>query len=84
MKKDYREEILSLLKQRGFDKTICPSELLTLEQKQDQKMMEQVRSNAIELADEGLIEITQKGETVNPHSFRGPIRLRLRKKTKGC
>jgi len=42
--------------------------------------MELTRRIAIEEAERGLIEITQKGEAVTPPSaFRGPIRLRLRR-----
>ena len=42
--------------------------------------MELTRRIAIEEAERGKIEITQKGEAVSPPStFRGPIRLRLRR-----
>jgi len=42
--------------------------------------MELTRQIAVEEAERGVIEITQKGEAVTPPSaFKGPIRLRLRR-----
>lgn len=76
---DYREAILDLLNKRDSSKTICPSEVLSQEQKTDSVLMEHVRRSARLLAVEGLIEITQKNKRVDPTNFRGPIRLRLTK-----
>ncbi len=75
---DFREEILVLLLERGSQKTICPSEVLPIELKQDKVMMEHVRASARLLAFEGKIEITQSGKVVDPVSFKGPIRLKLK------
>lgn len=75
---DYREEILALLSERGPFKTICPSELLPPELKQDKLKMEQVRKSAVLLAEQNKIEITQAGKVIDPHSFKGPIRLKLK------
>lgn len=74
----FQKLIVDLLKLRSAGKTICPSEILSSEQKQDSQRMEQVRQAARLLAHEGVIEITQSGKPVDPDSFRGPIRLRLR------
>lgn len=74
----YRSEILRRLEERGIGKTICPSELLEGDDKQNKEMMEEVRRAARKLADEGLIEICQSGEAIDPHTFKGPIRLRLK------
>lgn len=76
---DYRETILEILRTRDADKTMCPSEALPPEQKTDPTMMEHVRRSARLLASEGLIEITQKNQVVDPSEFRGPIRLRLKR-----
>ena len=73
---DFRQQILSLLEQRGPHKTICPSEVLTDADKQQPEVMEQVRVSARHLAAEGKIEITQKGRVVDLDTVRGPIRLR--------
>jgi len=75
---DYRDAILELLKKRSAGKTICPSEVLPADQKTDPVMMEHVRRSARLLAVAEQIEITQKGQVVDPSDFRGPIRLRLR------
>ena len=40
--------------------------------------MNDVRKCAIELVNEGLIVIMQKGQEVDPNNFKGPIRLKLR------
>jgi len=76
---DYRELILRLLGQRGPNKTICPSEVLSDAEKQEPESMERVRASARRLAAEGKIDITQKGRVVDPGTHRGPIRLRLRR-----
>ena len=75
---DYREAILALLHGRGALKTICPSEVLPVDLKQDKVMMEHVRRSARLLAAEKIIEITQSGKAVDPLSFKGPIRLKLK------
>lgn len=76
---DYKEQILNLLQKRDSDKTICPSEVLPLPQKTDKTYMEHVRRSARQLVHDGLIEITQRGQVVDPDDFRGPIRLRLKR-----
>ena len=75
----YEADILALLQQRGRDKTICPSEVLAAEFKQNHEKMESVRQAARRLAGAGKIQITQNGRTVDPSSFKGPIRLKLTK-----
>ncbi len=75
---DYRDQILSLLENRGLQKTICPSEVLSPNDKQNSGMMEHVRRSARRLANEGKIDITQNGKRVDPENFKGPIRLRLK------
>ncbi len=77
-KEKLKEKILSLLALRERGKTICPSEVLNAEKKKDKKEMEQVRMAARLLAYENKIEITQRGKTVDPLNFKGPIRLKLK------
>lgn len=74
----YEERILELLAQRDSGKTICPSEVLPIEERKDKVKMEAVREAARGLVENGKIEITQKGRVVNPKSLKGPIRLRLK------
>jgi len=75
--KEYKKAILELLGQRAPGKTICPSEILALNEKQDKEKMEAVMKAASELAEKGISFFTQKGEVIDPENFKGPIRLRL-------
>lgn len=77
LNKGYEDRILEILQSRDAGKTMCPSEVLPEEQKQDKAIMEEVRQAARRLVHRGLIEITQRGQVVEPSAFRGPIRLRL-------
>jgi hypothetical protein len=75
---DLEAAILTLLDQRARGATICPSEILSPEDKTDKDRMEEVRQAARRLVAAGRIEIVQKGRVVDPSTFRGPIRLRKR------
>ena len=70
--------ILALLDQRGQGKTLCPSEVLENDGKSDKSKMELVRNAARLLAHSGKIVIQQKGNTVDPANFKGPVRLSKR------
>jgi hypothetical protein len=73
-----RAMVLQLLEQRDPGKTICPSDAArALAGDRFRPLMAPVRDVAAQLADEGRIDVTQKGEPVDPRA-RGPIRLRLR------
>lgn len=76
-KSTYEAQILDLLKTRGAGKTICPSEVLPDDLKQDKQLMEKVRASARLLVAQGKIVITQQGKTVDPSTAKGPIRLKL-------
>ncbi|GBF50986.1 hypothetical protein LPTSP4_25170 [Leptospira ryugenii] len=76
-KLNYEEAILSLLRTRSTMASICPSEVLSSEEKTDKEKMELVRRAARRLANKGQITITQKGKAIDPDSFKGPIRLKL-------
>lgn len=75
---NYQKTILSLLHERGAGKTICPSEVLAPEDKQNKEIMEEVRKDAKDLARKGVIEICQSGKAIDPENIKGPIRLRLK------
>jgi hypothetical protein len=78
--------ILTLLAQRKPGATICPSEAARLHYTNTtnqpseadgwRQLMGPVRGVARIMAQRGVIEITQKGEPVDPQHFTGPIRLR--------
>jgi hypothetical protein len=76
---NYKDAILDLLKTREHPSTICPSDVLVGEDKKNPELMEHVRRSARLLALENLIEICQKGKPVDISSFKGPIRLRLKR-----
>lgn len=69
--------IVDLIAARGPDKTICPSEAArALAGKGDfRPYMEPVRDAAAHLAEQGRIDVTQKGRQVTIGEARGPIRL---------
>ena len=69
--------ILGLLAQRDEGKTICPSDAARSLAEDWRPLMAPVREAAYEMADEGRLEVTQKGEVVDGRTARGAIRLRL-------
>ena len=72
---DIRRQILALLTQRDPGKTICPSDAARALAHDWRPLMEPVRKVARAMPE---VEITQKGEVIDPETARGPIRLRLR------
>ncbi|MGX5357265.1 DUF3253 domain-containing protein [Kocuria sp. KH4] len=77
---EMRSVLLELVRRRGADKTICPSEAArVLAPARWRELMEDVRQEAYRLADDGLVDITQQGRAVDGRSARGPIRVRLRR-----
>ena len=75
-----REAILSLARQRGPSKSICPSDAARAVGGEGWRdLMDQARDIARELAKHGDVEITQGGDVVDPDAtWRGPIRIRAR------
>jgi hypothetical protein len=72
------EAIMALLRARGPDKTICPSEAARCVSPNDWRpLMVATRSVAARLASQRRLEVTQRGEPVDPSTLRGPSRLRL-------
>jgi len=69
--------ILALLAAREPGRTICPSEAARAAAQDWRAAMPAVREAAAGLADRGELEVTQRGEVVDPRTARGPIRLRL-------
>ena len=75
---DFEEKILNLLSTRARDSSICPSEILPTEEKQNKEPMELVRQAARRLVHQNKLVITQKSQIVDPSNFKGPIRLKLK------
>ena len=76
-----REAILALLAARRPGATICPSEAARALGGDDESawrpLMPAVREAAAGLADEGRVEVTQRGHVVDGRAARGPVRVRL-------
>lgn len=72
------EAILTSVRKRGAGKTLCPSEVARrLAPEAWRDLMPDVRAVAADLADQGRVVITQKGERVCVITTRGPIRIGL-------
>jgi hypothetical protein len=74
-----RAAILALAGRRGPDSSICPSDAArAIGGGSWRELMEDSRSTALALARDGDVEITQRGQVVDPgHLPRGPIRIRI-------
>ncbi|WP_249783437.1 DUF3253 domain-containing protein [Mycolicibacterium lacusdiani] len=73
-----RSAILDMARERGPAKTICPSDAArAVGGEQWRDLMDDARDIARDLARAGDVEITQKGEVLDPDAtWRGPIRIR--------
>lgn len=73
-----RSAILDMARERGPDKTICPSDAArAVGGEQWRDLMDDARDIARDLARSGDVEITQKGTVLDPDAtWRGPIRIR--------
>jgi hypothetical protein len=73
-----RSAILDMARERGPAKTICPSDAArAVGGEQWRDLMDDARDIARGLARKGDVEITQKGEVLDPDAtWRGPIRIR--------
>lgn len=74
-----RHTIRKLLNLRVTGRSICPSDAARVLYPSDEwrEQMSAIREVAAEMIAEGELEITQKGEVVDPLHARGPIRLRF-------
>ena len=71
-----REEILRIAELRGSVKTLCPSEAArSIGGDGWRDLMPAARRISFELASEGRVDVTQRGDVVQP-GVRGPIRVR--------
>ncbi len=71
-----RAAILTLLRARDPAKTICPSDAARVAGGASwRSRMDAARGVAAGLADDGVIEVRQRGEAVDQRAARGPVRL---------
>jgi len=73
--------IVSLLHARARAGSICPSEAARAVAPDWRPLMERARMAARRLVAAGVVEITQRGAVVDASAARGPIRLRLRRRS---
>ncbi len=75
---ELRRAILSLARERGPDKSICPSDAArAIGGERWRELMEPARDIARDLARDGVVEISQRGTVLDPDAgWRGPIRIR--------
>jgi len=75
---DIRRQMLTILRERGPEKTACPSEVARrVRPEKWRDILPDVRRVAAKLQKAGRVEVTQGGEPVDPQSASGPIRLGL-------
>jgi hypothetical protein len=79
---DIRDEILRLLMALKFGESICPADAARHFGSKWRQYMGRVHEVIADMARDGMIEVTQRGEPVDVDdrdldSIRGPIRLRL-------
>jgi hypothetical protein len=74
-----RAAILALAHHRGPDSSICPSDASRAVGGEDWRdLTDQSRTIAFQLARDGEVDITQRGDVVDPREpARGPIRIRI-------
>ncbi len=71
--------LLTVVRQRGPQSSACPSEVArSLSPNQWRTLMPRLREVAARLAQAGLLDISQRGQSVSPQGpWKGPIRVRL-------
>ena len=72
-----RQRILLKCEARGPNKSCCPSDIARSFGDDWRALMPRVRAQACELAAVGQIVISQRGQTVDAATARGPIRLAM-------
>lgn len=72
------ETIVELLDKRAATSTICPSDAARAVGTEDdwRDLMEPARRAARRLVADGVVDITQGGNVVDPSTAKGPIRIR--------
>jgi len=79
--------LLALISQRGEQASACPSEVARALSPDDwRNLMPRIRQVAGQLALQGLLDISQGGQSVSPNTlpngpWKGPIRVRLPRAT---
>ncbi len=70
--------ILQIARERGEEKSFCPSEVARALSEEWRPLLTHVRAAARRLAEEGRIDILRHGKPILPSEIKGVIRLRLK------
>ena len=78
MNPDLRAAILRMARERGPSKSICPSDAArAVGGEHWRDLMDDARAEARALARRGEVQISQRGEVLDPDGdWRGPVRIR--------
>ena len=75
---DILATILSIAKQRGSEKSTCPSEIARLLFPEEwREHMKNIMDVAIDLHNQGKVVITQKGIPIDVNHIKGPVRIKI-------
>lgn len=78
MPSNISQTILKMASQRAPDKTVCPSEIARALFPDDwRKHMDEIRTEAVKLQNEGKVQITQKAKAVDVEHIKGPVRIKF-------
>ena len=77
-KTDISTTILTVARQRGIEKSTCPSEIARMLFPDDwRNHMDEIIDVAIDMHKQGKVQITQKGLPIDITHIKGPIRIKI-------
>ena len=77
-KTDISTTILTVARQRGIEKSTCPSEIARMLFPDDwRNHMDEIVDVAIDMHKQGKVQITQKGLPIDITHIKGPIRIKI-------
>ncbi|RZK80041.1 MAG: DUF3253 domain-containing protein [Pedobacter sp.] len=77
-KTDISTTILTVARQRGIEKSTCPSEIARMLFPDDwRNHMDEIVDVAIDMHKQGKVQITQKGLRIDVMHIKGPIRIKI-------
>ena len=75
---DISTTILTVARQRGIEKSTCPSEIARMLFPDDwRNHMDEIIDVAIDMHKQGKVQITQKGLPIDITHIKGPIRIKI-------
>jgi hypothetical protein len=82
-RREIKEELMKLIRERGADKSICPSEVArSLRETNWRALMDTIRDVTADLQTKDRVRVTQGNRrNVDPRHAEGPIRIHLKEET---